>query len=105
MTYVSKDENIPSLNNKYNLSLNVSINRVELKTNKFFSFKWDYKYDKNGDIVSDFYAVLTLFKGNYVPNEIKDMEAYLENSENGWGKFEPTKKPYNKNKKVNKTEE
>ena len=104
MTYVSKDDNIPSLDNKYNLSLNVSINRVELKTNKFFSFKWDYKYDRNGDIVSDFYAVLTIFKGNYVPDEIKDMEAYLEDSENGWEKFELNKKPYDKNKKVNKNE-
>ena len=73
-TYVSKDEHIPSLSNKYNISLTVSVNRVELKTNKFFSLKWDYKYDKNGNIVSDFTAVLTVFKGSHVPDEIKVME-------------------------------
>lgn len=105
LTYVSNDENIPSLNNKYNLSLNLSINRAELKTNKFFSFKWDYKYDRNGNIVSDFYAELTVFKGNYIPEEIKEMEEYLEDEENGWEKFIPMKKPYNKNKKENKEEE
>lgn len=99
ITYFNQEENFPSLNKRYNPSLNVSINKLELKTNKFFSFKWEYKYNKEGYITSDFYATLTAFKGNYASDEIKDMIDYLENKDNGWEKVEFTKrKPtYNKN--------
>ena len=41
-------------------SINVSANRVTLKTNKFFTIGWNYKFDRNG-FVTDIKATVTVF--------------------------------------------
>ena len=44
--------NHPDIANRTNLaaSVNVSANKVSLKTNKYFSVEWSFKYDKEGNI-------------------------------------------------------
>lgn len=70
--------NVPDVVERNNLpvSLNVSANRVLLKTAKFFSLEYSFKYDKEGKI-SDLLATVTTFTKDENPAELNDMIAKL----------------------------
>ena len=70
--------NVPDVVERNNLpvSLNVSANRVLLKTAKFFSLEYSFKYDKEGKI-SDLLATVTTFTRDENPAELNDMIAKL----------------------------
>lgn len=69
--------NIPDVVNCKNLicSLNVTASKVALKTNKFFTLEWKFKFDKNGfitDIVSTI-SVVTREKNSQVLDDMLDI--------------------------------
>ena len=70
--------NVPDVVERNNLpvSLNVSANRVLLKTAKFFSLDYSFKFDKVGKI-SDLLATVTTFTRDENPAELNDMIAKL----------------------------
>ena len=77
------NECVPDLSDKKNLncSLTVSANKVVLKTNKFFTIAWKYKYDRESNI-SDIVANITLFtrEGYKLYEDIANMVNILEES-------------------------
>lgn len=66
--------NNPDITNRTNLPLaiNVSANKVSLKTNKFFSVEWSFKYDREGNI-SDLNASIGVFSREKNSNELEDL--------------------------------
>lgn len=79
--------NAPDVIEKNNIpvSINVSANRVALKTAKFFSFDYTFKYDREGHI-TDLVATVTTLTKDVNPVELDDMiEKLLE----GWSVKEP----------------
>ena len=75
--------NIPVIDQRKNLLMTVSIaaNKVSLKTNKFFSVEWSFKYDRNCNI-SDLVAVITTFTKDNNPEELNAMIDILKDSWN-----------------------
>lgn len=67
-------ENAPDVLERNNLPVNISVsaNRVALKTAKFFSFEYSFKYDKEGNI-SDLVATVTTFTKDENPAELDEM--------------------------------
>lgn len=87
LAYFSK--NAPDVINRKCLPVSVSIssNRVTLKTAKFFTVGWQFKFDKNG-FISDLSVRLTTFtKDDKVSDTMANMIECLENSED-WTKLE-----------------
>lgn len=84
-------ENAPDVENRKNLpvSVTMSANRVVLKTAKFFSLEYSFKYDREGNI-SDLVATVTTFTKDVNPVELDEMVAMLLE---GWSVKE---KLYNK---------
>ncbi len=80
--------NAPDVVERNNLpvSITVSANRVALKTAKFFSFEFSYKYDKEGNI-TDLLATVTTFTREQNPAELDEMVAKLVE---GWSVKENT---------------
>ena len=76
------NEHIPNVQERINIPMNVSIsaNKLSMKTNKFFSFEWSFKYDKEGNI-SDIVAAITVFtkERNY-----EELDAMIEILKNNW---------------------
>lgn len=66
--------------NNLPVSITVSANRVMLKTAKFFSFEFSYKYNKEG-IITDLLATVTTFTRDRNPAELNEM---LEKLNEGW---------------------
>lgn len=88
LTYFSN--NHPDIIERTNLpvAISVSSNKVSLKTNKFFSFKWQFKYDRNG-FASDIIANIFVYeKGDKISRETQDMLNHLNAEENGWAIIE-----------------
>lgn len=82
LEYFSK--NTPNIITGKNLpvSLSISANNILLKTAKYFSIKWKFKYDKDGNI-SDIYSNVTVFdREDKNSEEINTMIELLQN--NGW---------------------
>ena len=80
--------NVPDVLERNNLpvSLNMSANRALLKTAKFFSFEYSFKYDKEGHI-SDLLATVTTFTREQNPAELDEMIVKLLE---GWSEKENT---------------
>lgn len=80
--------NRPSITERTNLgvSLNLSANKLTLKTTKSFSFGWRFKYDKDGN-TSDVVAYVSIFskENAKVYEDIQDMINILEKD---WEKVE-----------------
>lgn len=55
--------NVPNIVTRDNLicTLNISANKVTLRTNKFFTIGWSYKFDENG-FTTDLLATITVVK-------------------------------------------
>ena len=87
-------ENSPNLEEKKNLPVNISItsNKAYLKTNKFFSIGWAFKYNKEGEI-SDVVATVIAFVRDKNLTAIDKLLEALQNENNNW-KFVESK--YNK---------
>lgn len=62
---VVKRENLP-------MSVNVTANRVALKTNKFFSIEWIFKYTREG-FITDLVATISTFTKEQNPEELDNM--------------------------------
>ena len=75
--------NVPNVSTRFNLpvSLNITANRVALKTSKFFSVEWSFKYDKEGNI-SDITSVIGTFTKERNPEELDAMINILKDSWN-----------------------
>lgn len=84
-------DNIPDITEKVNLhsSLTISANKVVLKTNKFFTIGWKFKYNKDGEI-SELVATVSTFTRENVENnvELQGMIDTIETPENGWSLLE-----------------
>ena len=76
------NDHIPDPQQKTNIPMNVSIsaNRLSLKTNKFFSFEWNFKYDKEGNI-SDIVATVTTFNRE---RNFEELDAMIEILKETW---------------------
>ena len=72
MPNVATRENIPT-------SISVNANRVLLKTNKFFSIEWSFKYDREGNI-TDLVATIATFTKDRNAEELETMIEVLKNS-------------------------
>lgn len=92
LNYFSK--NMPIIANRSNLPVSVSAcaNKVTLKTAKFFSVEWNFKYDKEGNI-TDLVAIITTFtrERNY-----EELDNLINSLEATWTKKEFQKKNFNK---------
>lgn len=66
--------NAPDVIERNNLPVNISVsaNRVVLKTAKFFSFEYSFKYDKEGNI-TDLLSTVTTFTRDENPAELDEM--------------------------------
>lgn len=75
--------NMPNITNRTNLpmAISVSANKVSLKTNRFFSFEWSFKYDKEGN-VTNLSAIITTFTKERNSDELNNMIASIQGS--GW---------------------
>ena len=62
--------------NNLPVSITVSANRVMLKTAKFFSLEFSYRYNKEG-IITDLLATVTTFTKDQNPAELDEMVAKL----------------------------
>ena len=71
---VTKRENLP-------MSINVSANRVTLKTNHFFTIEWSFKYTREG-FVTDLVATITTFTREQNSEELDAMITAL--GEKSW---------------------
>lgn len=83
--------NVPDIVERKNLpsTLNISANKVTLKTNKFFTIGWDFKFDENG-FAMDIYATVTVVKREKNNENIDNMIKLLEEN---WSVVEkPNKK-------------
>ena len=74
-------QNMPNVTDKKNIpvSLSISANKVALKTSKFFSVEWNFKYDKDGK-TSDLVATITTFTRERNYEELDEMIAKLTDS-------------------------
>ena len=81
-------ENAPDVENRKNLpvSVTMSANRVVLKTAKFFSLEYSFKYDREG-VITDLVATVTTFTKDENPAELDEMVAMLLE---GWSVKENT---------------
>jgi len=79
--------NIPDIVNRVNLplALSISSNKVSLKTAKFFSVYYSFKYDRNGQ-VSDTRVSITVFEKENTENteEINEMLDIITAENSGW---------------------
>ena len=80
--------NRPSIMERTNLgvSLNISANKVTLKTNKSFSFGWRFKYDKDAN-VTDVVAFISVFTKENV-KLFEDIQNMIDTLESNWEKVE-----------------
>ena len=80
--------NAPDVLERQNLpvSISISANRVVLKTAKFFTLEYSFKYDKEGNI-TDLLATITTFTREQNPDELNEMVAKLVE---GWSVKENT---------------
>ena len=79
-------ENFPNVEQgtKLPVSLSLTANRVNLKTDKFFSIGWMFKFNREG-VISDLTARITTFTKAKNDDLLMIMIQHLEN---GWTKFE-----------------
>jgi hypothetical protein len=82
-------DNAPDIVEGKNLPLTVSVsaNSAVLKTAKFFSFRYSFKYDQNG-FVTDIKAAVTVFIRERNTEDLEIMLDMLANEDNGWAKVE-----------------
>lgn len=78
-------QNEPDVIDRLNLPVSVSIsaNAVILKTAKFFSISWKFKYDREGN-VTDLTAMITTFGRERDSDELHSMIRNLKDNSNGW---------------------
>ena len=71
-------ENAPDVENRKNLpvSVTMSANRVVLKTAKYFSFEYSFKYDREGNI-TDLLVTVTTFTRDENPAELDELVVKL----------------------------
>lgn len=71
--YEAFSEMFPDIANRNNIhtSLTISSNRVIIKTDKFFTFGWKFKYNRDLEIY-DITAVVTTFTRTGIKSEIDD---------------------------------
>ena len=84
-------QNYPNINTRANLpvALSVSSNIIKYKTNNFYAFKYEFKYDRNG-YISDVKAEVTVYsRDERNTNEINNMIDILSNE---WNKVTYNKK-------------
>jgi hypothetical protein len=74
--------NIPNVAERTNLPLSVTVtaNRVALKTCKFFSFDWNFTYDKEGNI-SNLVATISVFTKE---KNTEDVDKLMNTLTNAW---------------------
>lgn len=67
------------------VSVSISANRVNLKTAKFFSIGWQFKYDRNG-YITNIDAIITVFTRNDGKNskDLEDMIKTLDDAHSDW---------------------
>lgn len=63
--------NIPNIATRTNLPLSISAtaNKVVFKTSKFFSFGWEFRYDKEGNITNPV-ATISVFTKEKNPEDV-----------------------------------
>ena len=68
------NNNSPDIGSMLNLPVAVSIssNKVSLKTNKFFSVGWSFKYDREGNI-SDLSSTIIVFTKDKNPDDLDNL--------------------------------
>lgn len=87
LSYVN--ENLPNIIEKNNIpvALTMSVNKLSLKTAKFFTLGWNFNFDKNG-FITDLEANISVFLRPDVerPNKyLKELADKLESGvEDGW---------------------
>lgn len=66
------------------VSISVSANGVTLKTAKFFTLRWNFKYDRDSGFVTDVTATITTFvkNPNAINRALENMIAILEDEWN-----------------------
>ena len=76
------NDHMPNVQQKANIPMSVSIsaNKLTLKTTKFFSFEWNFKYDKDGNI-SDIVATVTAFVRE---RNFEELDAMIEILKSEW---------------------
>ena len=81
-------DNAPDVLERRNLPVSISMyaNRVVLKTAKFFTLEYSFKYDKEG-MITDLLATVTTFTREQNPVELDEMVAKLIE---GWSVKENT---------------
>lgn len=87
--YVTR--NRPSITERTNLgiSLNLSANRLTLKTTKSFSFGWRFKYDRENNITDVVSFVSVITKEN--ARVFEDIQNMIDTLEGNWIKVENRK--------------
>ncbi len=79
--------NFPDVVGKENLPVSVFIskNRVTLKTSKFFTISWRFKFDNNG-FISDLIATITTFtkENGKINEDLEAMIVALQDPEANW---------------------
>lgn len=75
------NNNSPVINERKNLpvSINITSNKVALKTNKYFSIEWTFKYDKDANI-SNLVATIGTFTKLKNSDELNAMIEILNNT-------------------------
>lgn len=80
------DDNRPDLKAGKNLPvfLSISANKAVLKTAKFFSFGWVFKYDRESGIISEITANVTVFLKHEADKNSKLVNETVENLDASW---------------------
>ena len=92
MNYFAK--NFPNATERKNIPVTISIsaNKVSMKTSKFFSFEWSFKYDKEGNI-SDLVSIITTFTRE---KNFEDLDNMISKLKESWNvKVVDNKKKFN----------